>query len=724
MTHHLRAVSCGVLALVLSLGCGDTEKPSTSPTPSEDVLTLHDGLSGGDAHTTQDSGSKPNDTQGPSDTIETPEPYTRVTWRRLNRAEYNNTVRDLLGTSQTPADDFPADDLGYGFDNVASVLSLSPLHLEVYERAARKLAEEVTTPPFAEPQLILYEGEGPKLEATTGAAGGQGYNLWSNGQLYGSFPIPADGQYTIRARVWGQQAGPDPVKASFIIDDMNQEIIDITNTVDNPLVMEMQAELAEGNRIIGIEFHNDYYEPDEGLDRNLIIDWISVEGPTNPPDPAGSPYAKLFGLCDPVEQGQTECATAILEHLARRAWRGPVPSDQLSKLLALATIGWDEGESFESGLALPISAILLSPRFIFKTEFNDLPEDGAAEALTDYELATRLSYLMWSSMPDAELFKAAEEGLLQDPDELEKQARRMFANEKAVALRDNFAGQWLYIRDIDNIFPDTWVFPEFDEDLRVAMKEEMLRFFETFIYEDRSMVELLTAKDSVINHRLAEHYGIEGVTEEDGWTSVDLEGTPRKGLLTQAGILSVLSTPFRTSIVRRGKWVLEQLLCEAPPPPPPGVEGDLEQSEGEEAKTLREMMEQHVSDPACVSCHLLMDPIGFGLEHFDGIGQWRDTDNGFPVDPTGELPGGQTFENSDELIDLLSQDSRLAGCMVEKAFIYALGRGIKKEDTEALDTIEQQFTASDHRFEELLIQIVRSDGFRFRTGEPSEEAGP
>ncbi len=256
------------------------------------------------------------------------------------------------------------------------------------------------------------------------------------------------------------------------------------------------------------------------------------------------------------------------------------------------------------------------------------------------------------------------------------------------------------------------------------MREEMLRFFETFIYEDRSMVELLTAKDSVINHRLADHYGIDGVTEDDGWTSVNLEGTPRKGLLTQAGILSVLSTPFRTSIVRRGKWVLEQLLCEAPPPPPPGVEGDLEQSEGEEPKTLREMMEQHVSDPACVSCHLLMDPIGFGLENFDGIGQWRDTDNGFPVDPTGELPGGQTFENSDELIDLLSQDSRLAGCMVEKAFIYALGRGIKKEDMEALDTIEKQFTASDHRFEELLIQIVRSDGFRFRTGEPSEEAGP
>jgi hypothetical protein len=717
--------------LLFLAGCS-TSTPTTPSTPP-DVSTASDTLHGSDGTHVTDvvQGADVSNPQDdalvvPDAGVEEPEKYTRVTWRRLNRAEYNNTVRDLLGTEQRPADDFPDDDTGYGFDNIASVLSLSPLHLELYERAARELAKEVTKIPVAEPELILYEAEGPNVQGSTGKASGTSYNLWSNGDLTGLFAIPTDGTYLLQARVWGQQAGADPVKVSFVVEGLSQNVIDVPNAADDPLIVEMTVQLNEGSRMVGIEFLNDFYDPDAGLDRNLIIDWISVEGPMDAPDPADSSYAKLFDQCTPAEggDGQGKCATQILGNLAKRAWRQPVSEAQVSDLLSLAQIGWDEGETFEGGMELPITAILLSPRFIFKTEYNDLPASSEAEALNDYEIATRLSYLLWSSMPDEALFAAAEAGLLQQGDELEKQVIRMLDDPKAMALRNNFAEQWLYIRDIDNIFPDTWAYPNFDEELRSAMKEEMLRFFESFVFDDRSMMELLTAKETVMNHRLAEHYGVEGIAEEDGWVTVDLSGTKRKGLLTQAGLLSVLSTPFRTSIVRRGKWVLEQLLCEAPPPPPPGVEGNLEQAEGDDPKTLREMMEQHASDPECVACHMLMDPIGFGLENFDGIGGWRDLDNGFPIDASGELPGGQTFEDSTGLIDLLSQDTRLTECMVEKTFIYALGRGIKKEDLDSLDAIEGSFIEGNHRFEELLIHIVRSDAFRFRTGEPATEESP
>jgi hypothetical protein len=316
-------------------------------------------------------------------------------------------------------------------------------------------------------------------------------------------------------------------------------------------------------------------------------------------------------------------------------------------------------------------------------------------------------------MPDAELFEAAAAGELQNPAEITRQVRRMLADDRSDALVDGFANQWLYIRDIDNVFPDIWIFPDFDEALREAMIREMELFFESFVHEDRSMLELLTAPDTFVNERLARHYGIEGVRGPE-FVRVSLDGLPRSGILSQAGLLTVLSTPLRTSVVRRGKWVLGQLLCAEPPPPPPGVEGLM--ADEIEAATLRERLEIHRAQPACAACHAAMDPIGFGLENYDGIGGWRELDDGLPVDSTGVLPDGREFSGAVELSGILSEDQRFTQCLVDQLYTYALGRGVIETDRPYLRDIARGFIDANRRFEELAIQIATSEPFRNRRG--------
>lgn len=719
MPFHRFLLRLAISGFLLSALTGCNEATPTHGTP-DDAGSIQDLAAQGDGASL--------DTQppGPDAVDKVPGPG-RVTWRRLNRSEYNNTVRDLLGTKLRPAADFPADDTGYGFDNIASVLSLSPLHLELYERSARLLAEDATMIPVTESETWHIEGEDPLAVGTTGKASGAAYNLWSNGSLTAIFTLPVPGKYLLEARVWGQQAGPDPVKMGFVVDDQSQDVIDLLATADTPEVVQLIIQLSAGTHVIGVEFLNDFYMAETSEDRNLIIDWFSVTGPTDAPPPTDWPHTQIFSACDPEVTGQEACATLILEDLATRAWRRPVDDQEVQELVGLAQLAWTEGDLFEKGIELGLTAILLSPHFIFRAEYNDAPTSELAEPLTGYEIATRLSYLLWSSMPDEALREAAANGSLLAAEGIESEVRRMIQDPKASALRDNFGGQWLHIRDIDNVFPDTWSFPNFDEPLRAAMKEEMLRFFQTFVGGDRSMIELLTAKVTEVNQRLAEHYGLELGTAFDAdpsaWVPVSLEGTPRRGILTQPGILTVLSTSFRTSIVRRGKWVLEQLLCTPPPPPPPGVEGGLDSDEGQDPKTQREMLEQHAKDPECVGCHLLMDPIGFGLENFDGIGQWRDLDQGFPIDSSGTLPGDLGFDGPEALIELLSVDERLTTCIVKKSFIYALGRGIAQDDLGSLSDIEAAFAQSGHLFEDLLVAITTCDAFRFREGDPDPEEG-
>lgn len=633
----------------------------------------------------------------------------RTTMHRLNTAEYNNTVRDLLWTEQAPADGFPADDTGYGFDNIADVLSMSPLHLEMYELAAQGLAEEALRIPIYEPLRFFTPGESG--EATVGAARGEGWNVWSNGEWWMEATLPEDGRYRMTARVYGQQAGPDPVGLSLGIDHVPSVDFEITETAGAPASIEVEFETTAGTHAFSAFFTNDFYDREGGFDRNMIVVDMAVEGPLDLRLPGEASRDRLV-TCDPTEIGGRLCAAETLDAFLPRAWRRPVGEAERERLMAVYDFVESETDSFEQGLYWAFVASLVSPHFLFRVEPDPVLEN--VRPLNDYEIAARLSYFLWSSMPDAELSAAAERGELRDPEVLEAQVGRMLDDPRSIALVDNFAGQWLYIRNIANVVPDAWAFPDFDDELQAAMSEEMRLFFHSFITDDQSMLELLTADYTYVNERLARHYGIDGMTGDE-FARVSLDGLPRRGLLTQAGLLTVLSTPTRTSVVRRGKWVLGQLLCSEPPAPPPGVEGLVEPGEG--GGTLREVLEQHRADPVCASCHTSMDAIGFGLENYDGIGLYRLEDNGEPIDATGELPGADPFDGAVEMADVLAEDTRLARCISQKLYIYALGRGLGIADLGPMNHVLDQFVANGHSFRDLAMLIATSDPFLYHSAD-------
>ncbi len=636
-----------------------------------------------------------------------PEPVVPggVVWRRLNRTEYRNTVHDLLLTTSDPGKDLPSDDLGYGFDNVASVLTMSPLHLELYERAARLLADEILDVPITEELRAVVEAE--TLPARDYGQGyGDSYVLFSNGDVQHTVDLPRAGRWRFEMRAWESAAGPDRARVAVWVDGA---IVETFGLVVTPDVYMVEVELDEGRHNVAVEFINDFWE--DPNDRNAFIDYFGLVGPTTLDvfdETAWARHVKcLPSVLEAGGAGARTCAEATLKALGDRAWRRPMAADDVASLMGLYDGAVVDGSSAREALGLPLQALLMSSRFLFKAE---MLRDG--DALDGYEIATRLSYFLWSTMPDAALFEAAAQGRLATTAGVAAEVQRMLASPKAEALVANFAGQWLYIRDVDNAIPDPWVFPEFDDSLRHAMAEEMRIFFRSFVFEDRSMLELLTATDTWVNRRLAEHYGLDDIpASDDTWEKQAVDAAGRRGVLTQAGLLTALSTPFRTSIVRRGKWVLGQLLCDEPRPPPPGVEGLVDMTTpGEAPKTLREKMELHKTEEHCKTCHQTMDAIGFGLESFDGIGMTRDRDNGFPIDDRGEIRG-QAFEGPIELAGIIAADPRLPACMVEKLMIYALGRGLESEDFPLLDRIGVDFASRDYRFTALVELVATSEAF-------------
>ncbi|MGI9432262.1 MAG: DUF1592 domain-containing protein, partial [Myxococcota bacterium] len=579
----------------------------------------------------------------------------RKTLHRLNRAEYDNTVRDLLGDLSAPADSFPADDFGDGFDNIADVLSVSPLLVEKWEAAAERLSATALAPLDA--TAARYEAE--TADASVGGAvnGGTAWNLWSDGTLRFAVDPEYPGSYEIAVRAYGQRAGNDLPQMRISLDGETLAVVDVA--AEDPTFDEVltSAFLDAGPHDVVVEFTNDFYDPPN--DRNLIVDWLELRGPDS--SQARRDFRQLLDLCNPASAGLRPCAEEVLGAIASLAWRRPVASGELTRYVDLVELADTEGESFPDAVSLATRALLLSPHFVFRVELDDDPASAAAHDLSPHELATRLSYFIWSSAPDAELRALADSGEILDPETIRTQVTRMVQDPKAQAFVENFGGQWLQTRALEDVNPDYAVYPEWDDALKDAMRDETHAFLQEFLVTDARLFSMFDADFTYVNDRLADHYGLPA----PGSTSVvrvPLESEERGGIFTHGSLLTVTSQPRRTSPVKRGKWTLDQILCDAPPPPPPGVEGLLDTNPIEGA-TLRERMELHRADKICSTCHARMDPIGFGLENFNGVGAWRTTDENQPIDASGVLPDGRTFTGPRELAAILRNDDRTALCV-------------------------------------------------------------
>jgi hypothetical protein len=525
----------------------------------------------------------------------------RATLRRLNRTEYDNTIRDLVGADFHPAADFPADDTSDGFDTIGGVLSVSPTLIEKYLVAAETVVEAAAADP----------------------------HLW---RRLTSPPAGNSVPFVLR--------GPPPRR--------NEAVKGL-----RPKASDDQAALRAAE-----------------IDRT---------------------YTALQAFAD-------------------RAYRRPITHAEMYRLMRFVEAALNEGKKADVGLKLALKAVLVSPHFLFRVEAD--PD----RLTSDFELAVRLSYFLWSSMPDEELFRLAAPGQLRDSRTLVQQVRRMLRDPRSRALAANFGGQWLQTRALARSAPDPALFPQFDKELRTAMQEETERFLDFLIHEDRSVLDLLTADYTFMNERLARHYCIPGVRGEE-FRRISLAGTPRAGVLTHASVLTVTSGPTRTSPVRRGKWVLENILGTPVPPPLPGV--DNLKSQGGRASTLRERLEEHRSRAECASCHGRMDPLGYALENFNAVGAWRDRDAATPIDPSGTLPDGRQFRGVAHLRALLiEQPERFTRCLTEKLLVYALGRGLTPADRQAVTRIVRHARRNGYRFSSLVIALVQSDPFLKQNSHP------
>lgn len=642
----------------------------------------------------------------------------RVTLRRLNREEYNNTIRDLFGVDLKPANDFPSDDVGYGFDNIGDVLTISPLLMERYLGAAEKISEAVVFAEDANAPIAHFEAERMPQTGGDGVVMDDGRNLYSNGQVTVDFNFPKDGDYILRARAYEQHAGDEFVKMTLRFEDKDVQTVDVKAVEDAPKIYQIRVTAQSGKRRFAVAFINDYYNPrnpdPKNRDRNLIVDYLEIVGPLAPrPSTLPESHRRVIP-CDPPHR--EDCARKIARDFARRAYRRPVTDDEVNRLVRYVKMAEDEGDSFERGIQLAVQAVLASPHFLFRVELDSTNE---VRDLNDFELASRLSYFLWSSMPDEELFTLAEKGQLHDPKVLTTQAKRMIKDPKAKALVQNFAGQWLQLRNLVLVNPDKQRFPDWDEELRNAMRMETELFFEDVMRNDRSVLDFIDGKFTYLNERLAKHYGYRGVKGTE-FRRVSLSGPQRGGVLTQASVLTVTSNPTRTSPVKRGKWILEQLLNAPPPPPPANVE-ELKE-DGQLKGTLRQKMEQHRKNPSCATCHQQMDPLGFALENYDAIGAWRKLDDGFPVDASGELPGGEKFDTPAQLKAVLKNRSKqFVRCLTEKMLTYALGRGLVAEDRCMVDDITKAVIKGKYRFSALVTEIVKSEPFRKRRGDKKSQ---
>ncbi len=649
----------------------------------------------------------------------TPNPG-QVTLRRLNASEYQNTIRDLLGVNYTPAAEFPGDDIGYGFDNIGDVLTLPPMLMEKYLLAAERITRfAIQTPPPAEKILREYSGEQLEREGNASAHNGIVTFAASNAVATLQEQIPWPGKYNLTITASGDQAGNEPCVMVIGLDDKIVRQIAVPNTRENPGEFRIPLRMRPGNRKIQIGFANDFYQKAEGgkpqLDRNLNVHHIHIDGQkaaNTRMDPSKlTKYHKAIIFEQPRTDRDIPTVTRkILNRLASRAFRRPVAEEDLQRLEQLAAEVREDG-SFEESIQVALQAILVSPKFLFRVEPPATDEYTSYRDLDQYELATRLSYFLWSSMPDDELLALAWKGKLRDAEVLQGQITRMIDDPRSNELVKNFASQWLTLRRLKNFKPNQQQFPKWNSRIEALARFETLKFFHAVMQNDMSVLRLLDAKFTYLNEELANYYGISGVSGTK-FRQVSLEGLPRAGLLTQASVLAVTSNPTRTSPVKRGKWILDNLLATPPPPAPAGVP---ELKEKDQLRgTLRQQLEQHRADPACAGCHKLMDPLGFALENFDAVGLYRTEENGRPIDASGLLPDGTKVVGAAQLRDVLAtkHQEKFVRCLTEKMLTYALGRGLEYYDKCAVDRMMDSLERNEYKFSTLLYEIVSSDPFQ------------
>ena len=694
--------------------------------------------------------------------VQHPNPGRVETFHRLNRVEYQNAIRDLLAIDIDVASLLPADDSDkHGFDNVASTLSVSPMLLERYISAAKKISRLAMGVAPAGADTATYTGisrevDDDRLNASEdlpfGSRGGLavhhyfpvdgGYvtsvRLRRSGYDYimglgdsHQLDVRVDGELVKSFTVGGEAPGRSaPVSYSgYVVGDPAWE--EYMLRLDAGLRVRFPAKA--GPHVIGVSFVARPTE-DEGIkqppDRvtagsltnefyysNPSVESVSIEGPFAAIAASDSPSRRKVLSCDPTARKDEEsCARKVLSTLARRAYRRPVTATEVETLLTFYRSG-RQGHGFDAGIQHALERVLVDPNFLFRIErdpANVRPATGYP--VSNLELASRLSFFLWSSIPDDELLDVAVRGTLREPGVLARQTRRMFADPRSKALVTNFIGQWLQLRDIAHVKPDGRQFPDFDETLREAFRQETELFVESTMREDRSLIELLTANYTFVNERLARHYQIPNVHGERFRRVALGDDTQRGGLLAHGSLLTLTSYPTRTSPVLRGKWLLDNILGAPPPPPPPNVPGLPERGEGNKPASVRERLERHRKNPVCATCHAQMDPLGFALESYDAIGRWRTkTEAGSPVDDTGAFVNGVKFQGLSGLRTfLLSNQEAFVESVIGKLLAYALGRGLEVYDLPTVRAIQRAAAANDHRWSSVILGIVGSPAFQMR----------
>ena len=693
--------------------------------------------------------------------LASPNAGSRPQLHRLTRTEYTNAIRDLLALENLPAElDFelllPADNSSSGFDNIAELLFVSPGVMERYIDAARKISRlavgDISAPPLVNRHRTPLQQ--PQDEHAPGLP------IGTRGGFAARTYFPLDGEYLFTVDFAGRFR--DPHELEVLIDGRRMArgtLAPGTREFGQPASMEFRLPATAGPAEIGVAFIERSQAFDESIRRTrrrsrgalAAIELVTVAGPYNVTGPGNTPSRERIFSCRPGDGNDAReggaganvtaangansaasgsgndsaCATEILTALATRAYRRPITAVDLGDLMPFYQAGLAEG-GFERGIQKALERLLISPQFLYRIEAApETAMPGEAFAVTDLELASRLSFFLWSSLPDDELLDLAVAERLRDGNVLETQIARMLADPRSESLVTNFAAQWLFLRDVESKEPDLFLFLDYDKTLRDAYMRESTLFLDSIFRENRSVLDLLTANHTFINERLAEHYGIPNV-EGSHFRRVTLpEGSPRAGLLGKGGILALTSYSTRTSPVLRGKYVLENLLASPPPPPPPDIPSLVTEDEADGAAlSMREALARHRADPACATCHIQMDAIGFALENFDAAGQWRDWDAGAAIDAASELPDGTVIDGVEGLrAFLVNNPDRFVRAFTEKLLMYALGRNVQYYDAPAVRAIVREAADADYAFASIVAGIVRSVPFQMRMAERQAKTG-